>query len=325
MAYMRGRVEASKGTAEGYGEAIQFFREAVEKDSSYAPAYTGLAGTQLLLQLAEPDSTVDLTAAAEAAATAVRLDAESPEAQAVLSGVNRLVFVMSDSLSRRLGTLNVGLDSMAVTSEEWATMFTEVGREAQRIALEREVAVHERARPENRVRGARYLASQGKYEEAEELLRQSLERDPTAVAAWDALEYLYAVRGDFVGAARVYGERVTHTSEAGGEESARRLEQAVARSGAAGYWEWQLARLGEREARGEAVSQVDYAAALVRLGRHDEAIEHLQRAVEQRDRRVYSLVADPVWDPIRGDPRFTALVDRLRRRPPTPPNAPGRN
>ena len=37
---------------------------------------------------------------------------------------------------------------------EWVTTFTEFGREAQRIALERQAMVYESTRPENRVRGA---------------------------------------------------------------------------------------------------------------------------------------------------------------------------
>ncbi|HSG81098.1 MAG TPA: hypothetical protein VLC48_02525 [Gemmatimonadota bacterium] len=323
MAYMRGRVEASKGTTEGYEEAIQYFQEAVEKDSSYAPAYAGLAGSQLLLQMTEPDSAVDLTVAAEAAATAVRLDAESPEAQAVLSGVNSFVVVLSDSMRRQLGALNVRFDSIVLPNEEWATTFTEFGRQAQRIALEREAVTHERSMPENRVRGARYLASQSRFEEAEEVLRQALQLDSSSVAAWETLEHMYAVRGDFAGAAKVYGERVTRTAEPGGVESARRLERAVAQSGAAGYWEWRLDQLADREARGEEISQVDYATALVSLRRHNQAIARLQRAAEQGDPRLYSLAADPVWDPIRGDPRFVELVDRLRRRPPAPPVKPG--
>jgi len=219
--------------------------------------------------------------------------------------------------------VNVRFDSIVIPNEEWATTFTEFGRQAQRIALEREAVAHERSLPENRVRGARYLASQGRYEEAEEVLRRALQLDSTSVAAWEALEHMYAVRGDFASAAKVYGERVTHTAEPGGAESARRLERTVAQSGAAGYWEWQLAQLADREARGEEISPVDYATALVSLGRHDQAIVRLQRAAEQRDRRLYSLAADPVWDPIRGDPRFVELVDRLRRRPPPPPVEPG--
>jgi len=47
------------------------------------------------------------------------------------------------------------------------------------------------------------------------------------------------------------------------------------------------------------------------LGNLDEAFFWLDRAIEVRDADLFMLKVAPVWDPIRGDPRFNELVKRL--------------
>jgi TolB-like protein len=323
MEFVRGRVEASKGTPEGHQEAIQHFQEAVKLDSSYAPAYAGLAGSRFLLEMSGPDSAIDLGSLVEVATKAVALDAESPEAQAVLSEIRRYVFVMAESLSNELTVVGVNSDSAVVPSVEWVNEYTEFGSQAQQIAVSRQATDRWRVAPERRVGGARYLAAQGRYDDAEQMLRTMLERDPSFDQAWDELEYIHVMRGDYAGAVEVRRERAESGAAKAEAATASDLEAAVADHAATGYWELRLAELQEREVQGEAQSHVDYAAALVALGRYDEAMERLQIAVEQRDRKLYTLGGDPVWDPVRGDPRFLGIVERIRRVKPPAPEKPG--
>lgn len=58
---------------------------------------------------------------------------------------------------------------------------------------------------------------------------------------------------------------------------------------------------------------LSYAA----LGEPDSAFAALDEAVRMRDPLVADLLVDPLLDPIRTDPRFEALLARLRfpRRP----------
>jgi Flp pilus assembly protein TadD len=55
-----------------------------------------------------------------------------------------------------------------------------------------------------------------------------------------------------------------------------------------------------------------YAMALIHLGldEHDDSLEWLQRAEAVRDVHLVFLPVDPKWDPLRGEPRFEALLDR---------------
>ena len=48
------------------------------------------------------------------------------------------------------------------------------------------------------------------------------------------------------------------------------------------------------------------------LGNHDEALDLLELAFEQRDVRMTFLKIDACWNKLRGKPRFEALMDRLK-------------
>jgi TolB-like protein len=320
-AYMRGRFEQAKDTPEGFEGAIGHYREAVQMDSSFADAYTGLAGAQLLLTMSEPDSAPDAPPVEVHVAVerALALEPGSPEAQAVLAELNRQIVELSDSLREELIIVGIDADSLIGSSDDWAASFTEFGRQAQRVALARGARAHEVESADRQVAIARRLAVIGQSEEAEGMLREAIELDPSRSDAWDALEHLYVIRGDFEEVVELRRERV---AAGGGDpedrEALASLARAVADQGSVGYWEWRYRQLEEAERRGDELSQVDFAAAAVAIGRHDEALERLDRAFEGRDRRLATLGNDPVWDPIRGDPRFRDLMRRVRRVPVAP-------
>ena len=71
-----------------------------------------------------------------------------------------------------------------------------------------------------------------------------------------------------------------------------------------------VASMIENAGRGEIVSY-DVATVLATLGRKDEAIRWLERAINQREPAVVSLQQDPFLQTLHTDPRFPALVRRV--------------
>jgi tetratricopeptide (TPR) repeat protein len=55
----------------------------------------------------------------------------------------------------------------------------------------------------------------------------------------------------------------------------------------------------------------DRAENYARSGQPDKAFEQLDVAYRTRDHRLSQLRVNPVWDPLRSDPRFQALVRRM--------------
>ncbi|MGD2153890.1 MAG: tetratricopeptide repeat protein [Gemmatimonadales bacterium] len=318
-AYLRGRFEQAKGTPEGFESAMRLYQEAVEIDSTFAPAFAGLAASWLLLGMSDTAIVVDrLPEVIGAAQRAIVLDSASPEALAVLAGVQTRLGHVVDSLGNL--KMTVSLDSLHAPNPEWLARHTEFGRQMEMVSVGQRQERAEPLAPERYVVTARRLTAAGEYETAADILQRALERYPSDTAAWSALEHVYVARGDYKSAVAVRRERVVHAEEEAGdaaevaelERQVAELERAVAGRGGRGYWEWQLRLCEELEARGEPFSQVDYAAALVSLGDYDRAFERLALAYEARDPRLFSLRSEVVWDPVRTDPRFRDLLRRIR-------------
>lgn len=56
------------------------------------------------------------------------------------------------------------------------------------------------------------------------------------------------------------------------------------------------------------------AAVYVGLGRNDLALAWLKKAVENRSSWLVWLDAEPWWDPLRQDPRFQSIRERINAR-----------
>ena len=65
-------------------------------------------------------------------------------------------------------------------------------------------------------------------------------------------------------------------------------------------------------AAGRYVSPVAFSTILIGLGEPDKAIDWMERALEDRRGWLVYLNVNPLLDPLRGLPRFEALVSRMR-------------
>ena len=84
--YLLSRHELNKGTTEGLKKALEFARQATETDSTYAPAYTALAGSYEWLGQAGQLPYREAFSRAKAAATrALEIDETLPEAHTALA------------------------------------------------------------------------------------------------------------------------------------------------------------------------------------------------------------------------------------------------
>src|SRR5438552_15017001 len=83
--YLRGRYEWNKRTADGFAQAIAYFKQAIAKDPSNAHAYAGLADTYALMSTYNLDPPKELMPKArEAALRALHIDEKLAEAHTSL-------------------------------------------------------------------------------------------------------------------------------------------------------------------------------------------------------------------------------------------------
>jgi serine/threonine-protein kinase len=146
------------------------------------------------------------------------------------------------------------------------------------------------------------------FDRAETELRKVLAIDPHFAFAHYGLGDVHAQQGRYEEALaeieesiRLGGSSVNHLAIlsyvnglAGREDAARRLLEEVSAWAARAY-----------------ASPIWSAVAHLGLGELDAAMEWLERAFEQRDGSLILAAASPEFDPLRGDPRFRALVERM--------------
>ena len=106
-------------------------------------------------------------------------------------------------------------------------------------------------------------------------------------------------------------QHLTKTLELTGYEPAE-LTQAsdiFRQDGLAGVYRWLLVDREETRNIGQYRPPLAYARYSIRFGDLETALVYLQAAAEERQFELLWINVDPKYDPIRGDPRFEALVD----------------
>jgi hypothetical protein len=64
--------------------------------------------------------------------------------------------------------------------------------------------------------------------------------------------------------------------------------------------------------KSEYVSPVEHAIVQIALGDRERALDWIERAIDERRGWAAYLRVHPIADPLRGEPRFNALVKRMK-------------
>jgi TolB-like protein/Flp pilus assembly protein TadD len=302
---LQGRYLLQKRTPDGFKKAATYFQQAVERDPRYGTAYLGLAACHSLPAIfgALPPR-VAMPKAEELATRALQFDDSLAEAHIILASVR------------------------AQYGWDWA-------------GAERELALAEKLNanlPDVYHYRALVWAAQGRVNDARAEIKHALQLDsdsPVLAAAESWLAYLARDYSQAVSAGQKLINRwpnfylaYLNTGQAylaqgglaealpllararalGGENAAvsGRLGQAYARSGRQAEARQLLAALRENEGG-------VYGAAWIHLalGARDTALAFLSQAVDDRAAEVIYLYADPIYDELRADARFTELLKRI--------------
>jgi tetratricopeptide (TPR) repeat protein len=151
---------------------------------------------------------------------------------------------------------------------------------------------------------------QGRYEEAIAHLEQTLRRDSTYAPAHTLLARALAERGR-------YDEALEHLRLAAPPGKARGTNLSFvayvqARSGDTRAADATLAQVEKLRATGEYVPPYYDALVYTVEGRTRKALDALERAYREQDSTLVSLMIDPRFERLRGEPRYRDLVKRMR-------------
>jgi eukaryotic-like serine/threonine-protein kinase len=300
---LKGRYYWNKRSEEGFHRAIEYFREALEKDPNYALAYAGLADCYNLLAAFGYVPPKDAYPQGKAAATkALELDEELAEAHASLAR-NKIAFDWDWSGARREFERALELNPNYGTAHYWYSYYYfAVGRlDAAAREMKRAVELDPLSLNINAEMG-RVLLYQRQYDAAIEQERKTLEMDPTFDGAHGILgeAYLQEAR---------YGDAVTEAQKLA-SWSGFVLARAYLKSGNMGKAQKITEDLRELS-KTRHVSAYEMALAYIGLDDKQRAFDWLQKAYEDGSLRPDFMRVDPAYDNLRSDLRFQDLLRRV--------------
>jgi TolB-like protein/Tfp pilus assembly protein PilF len=306
-AYLKGRYFWSKRTQEGEQKGLEYFQQAVSLDPGYAPAYSGVADSYIVLgahgHLPVNDA---FPKARTAAIKALELDEGLAEAHVSLATV-KTFYDWDWPGSEREFKRALELNPNYATAHHWYSHYlVNVGR------LDEAVAEIKRARELDpfgvtvNIWLATTLYYSHRYDQAIDQSRKILELYPEWSEVHGSIGDCYAQKGMLAEAVAEWQKTLTASGQ---NQLASSLEQAYAVGGYTGYLRKQLDQL-KASSQTKPVSPLEFAYTYASLGEKDHAIEWLERAYEERDPWLY-VKAEPKLDSLRSDPRFKDLLRRL--------------
>ncbi len=307
--YLKGRYFWNKRTLEGFQQSVDFFQQAIAKDPNYARAYSGLADSYSMMS-AYYNSLFpanEIMPKARAAATkAVQLDEGLAEAHTSLAVIAQN-YDWDRATAEKEYRRAIQLDPNYATAHHWYAEFlglqgrfdealVEMGRARHLDPLSLIIA------SDNGV----ILFFSRQYDAAMEQFRGALDMDPGFPRA-HMLVYVYVQKGMFAEAiasvqkwrgiddpAWNWAETAYVYGRSGQESQARRALQM-------------LEQLNQRRQADAAT----FVTAYIGMDNKEEALAWLQKAYLEHSPSLTALKVDPLYDPLRGAPRFQGLLRRV--------------
>ncbi len=305
-AYLRGRYLLRGMSESNCRQALGYFETAVRLDSSYAEAWSGIADVWYGFSSLYVPAREAMPRVKQAAERALALDPDLAQAHASLGaylGYYEWQWQAAEAEFRRA----VELDA----NDAWTRFLL-----AQLLGLQR-----------------RFPESQAQWDRAVDLDPLSLYfrvgaansslfdgRVNDAVAGYRAVtasDSGYAIAFTMLGQALLVGGRTQEALVAFRKAVAEddspfvraMLGTGLAHAGRVQEAEAILTALRASAARN--VQSLHLAMIEAALGRKKVAFDHLEASLERRDEEILWLAVSPLWIPLRSDPRFARLLDRL--------------
>jgi serine/threonine-protein kinase len=307
--YLMGRHCLARWTQEGIDQGIKHLEQAIARDPNYALAFSTIAYayTDVGVGVAGALPSDEAFRRAKAAVQrALELDSGLAEAHAVLA---HLKFVCDYDWVGAEAELKLAIElnpNSGDTYDIYGLMLSALERYDEAMEMQRRA--HDLDPLLHRMDIGTTLLRAGRYDEALRIITGVLQDDPHLALARATLGWCYLLKGM-------------------PEQGIAALQHAMSLSPDATLY---LAQLGQafalvgrtEEARGvlrqleelstqRYVSPYHMAYVYTGLGEHERALDWLERAYEQRAGGVFGMKGSFLFKPLRGHPRFQALLRKM--------------
>jgi TolB-like protein/Tfp pilus assembly protein PilF len=306
--YLKGRYCWNKRTGEALKNGIEFFQQAIAKDTDYALAYTGLADSYAIIAFySNLPPKPAFEEAKKATAKALEIDDTLAEAHASLGFVKEY-YEWDWREAAKEYQKAIDLNPNYATAHQWYGMyfmklgeFEKAGRELKRAL---------RFDPHSLIINADLglpFTFKGQYTEAVEQYRKTLEIDQNFIWARFFLGWTYEMNGKF-------SEAIAEFEKAKLIDNRPEVSAMIAHTYAvSGRRNEAISILNSLEEQSKHHYISSYYIALIFAGLDDRerAFAWLEKAYSDRNEWLVWLKVDPRFDSLRSDPRFTSLLHRI--------------
>jgi eukaryotic-like serine/threonine-protein kinase len=307
--YLRGRYAWNTRTQEGITEAIRYFEQAIAEDPRYAPAYTGLADSYALqLDYRSVPVAEGFALAKQYARKALELDETVAETHASLAWTLFIYDWDWEGAGREFRRA-LELDPRYATAHQWYAFWLTARGRLDEALVEAHTALELDPASVSIRRSVGWIYYYARrYDQARYHMARAVAMNPTAAETYRVLGLLLAQQDQWAEAERVLREGMTLPGAA--TYTAAALGYVLARAGKRAEAEALLAEL-EAQRRSDYVSPVAFATLYLGLDDHERALDWTERALEERRGWLAYLRVNPLLDPLRGEPRFEAMIEKL--------------
>jgi eukaryotic-like serine/threonine-protein kinase len=308
--YLRGRFYWNKRTLEGMQKGNEYFQLSIQNDPGYALAYAGVADCFALLATYSLQSPRDaFTRAKSAALKALEIDKTLAEAHASLA-FTRAFYEWDWRGAQQSFKRAIEFSPSYGMAHHWRSVLLSVlGRGDEALAsIRRALDLDPLSLPSNaQLAFTLYLSR--RFDEAVDQAQKTLEMEPAFSLAhfFLGLGWVQKRRYD-----RAIASFQTAHELSGNPLTLVRLGHAYAVAGQRDLAEKTLAQLIEIR-RAHYVAPLSIACIYIGLGELERVFEWMRKDVEEdRSWWLSFLNVDPIFDPIRSDPRLQALASQLK-------------
>ena len=310
--YLRGRFYWNKRTEEGMRKSLEYYQQSIEKDPSFALAYSGVSDAYDLLGAGDASGTMApkdaLPKAKAAALKALEIDNTLAEPHVSLAHV-KYYYDRDFETAEREYKRAIELNPNYPMAPQWYSIFLmSFGRfDEALVQIRRAHELDPLSLPINMSLGWVLLTAR-QNDQSVEQLRKTLEMDPNFVLTHHRLGLAYEQQGKYEEAIAEFKQVIDLTS--GKPVGTGALAHAYAMSGQRAEAQKILVQLLE-QSKVRFVSPTTIAMIYAAMGDKDQAFAWLEKADKERDGILVRIKVDSRLDSLRSDPRFAELVRRI--------------
>jgi TolB-like protein/Flp pilus assembly protein TadD len=309
--YLLGLFHWNKRSKDGLELAIGFFKQALEKDKRFALAYVGLAdcyNVQPGYGYTEKPPRKAFADARAMASKALEIDPGLAEAHTALGYAKTHEWDWAGAEKEFQSALSANPND--ATGRQWyACYLASMGRHAEAAA---EIYQARELDPTSRIINgwvAMILCYGQRMDQALTEGKEAVGMDPHFAVNHFFLGIIYRRQGQYDAAIAEFLEAVKldphSTTYLTGLGEVYGVSQRPDKAR-------QILKELDELSRKRYVSPYGVAAVYAGLGEKEKALDWLEKAYEGRDDGLANLRIDPVWESLRSEPRFRALVKRLK-------------